>query len=229
MLHSIAAFWVKDRPMPAAGLGRRVWMTGTLLVAAGGLSAARPLPGATVQDAPTAPANSLAGQFLVATPEMSDPRFYHTVILLVQHDQRGALGIVINRPIGERPLAGLLQALGDTDSGATGSVRVFAGGPVEPGVGFIVHSAEYSQRGTINVDGHVAVTSSADVLRDIGQGKGPRKSLIAFGYAGWRAGQLEGELTQGAWFTEPEDPKLVFDEDREKLWDDAMAKRTYPL
>jgi putative transcriptional regulator len=148
---------------------------------------------------------------------------------MVQHDERGALGIIVNRPIGVRPLASLLQALGDKGGGASGEVRVFAGGPVDPGVGFVVHTAEYTRRGTIAIDGRVAVTSSVEVLRDLGQGRGPQKSLVAFGYAGWRAGQLEDELTQGAWFTVPENPAMVFDGDREKLWDEALKKRTYPL
>jgi putative transcriptional regulator len=190
---------------------------------------ARPPPGSSVQLGPPPPADSLAGQLLVATPEMRDPRFFHTVILIVQHEQRGALGIVINRPAGLRPIAALLEALGDSGSHAAGEVQIFAGGPVEPGVGLVVHSAEYTRRGTISIDGRVAVTSSLEVLRDLGQGRGPQKSLVAFGYAGWRAGQLEDELVQGAWFTEPEDPKLVFDEDRAKVWDEALKKRTYPL
>jgi len=75
----------------------------------------------------------------------------------------------------------------------------------------------------------VAITSSPEILRDIGQHKGPEKSLVAFGYAGWGPGQLEGELAQHGWFTAPEDPKLVFDEDRAKVWDEAMARRTLPI
>ena len=206
-------------------LARRT-VSGGLLCAAALLTAgARPPPGAMV---PT-PANSLAGQFLVATPEMRDPRFFHTVILMAQHDQRGALGIAVNRQLGVRPLAVLLEALGDRDSGASGTMRVFAGGPVQPEIGFIVHSAEYSRRGTVAIDGHVSMTSSVEVLRDLGQGRGPQKSLFAFGYAGWGAGQLEGELTQNAWFTIPETPAMVFDDDREKLWDEATKKRTFPL
>ena len=215
--------------MPAAPLSRRTVLATLAASAVLFGSGARPPPGSSVQAGPPPPADSLAGQFLVATPEMRDPRFFHTVILMVQHDQRGALGIVINRPIGARPLAALLEALGDSGSDAPGEVQVFAGGPVEPGVGFVVHSAEYTRRGTLSIDGRIAVTSSLEVLRDLGQGRGPQKSLVAFGYAGWQAGQLEDELTQNAWFTEPEDPKLVFDEDRGKVWDEALKKRTYPL
>ncbi len=214
---------------PSTPLRRRWISAGLLLGAAALVSGARPPSGATVQAGPPVAPNSLAGQFLVATPEMRDPRFFHTVILMVQHDQRGALGIIVNRPIGVRPLVALLEALGDKDSGASGTVRVFAGGPVDPEVGFIVHSAEYRQRGTIAIDGRVAMTSSVEVLRDLGQGRGPQKSLIAFGYAGWRPGQLEDELTQRAWFSIPADPAMVFDDDRAKLWEEATKKRTYPL
>ena len=208
---------------------RRLVLAGLLTGAATLVSGARPPPGATVQSGPPAPANSLAGQFLVATPEMGDPRFYRTVILMARHDERGALGITLNRPLGVRPLASLLDALGDRESSISGTVRIFAGGPVDPGAGFVVHTADYNRRGTVRIDGRVSMTSSVEVLRDLGQGRGPQKSLVAFGYAGWHAGQLEDELTQNAWFTIPEDPAMVFDDDREKLWDEAAKKRAFPL
>jgi putative transcriptional regulator len=173
-------------------------------------------------------AASLAGQLLVASPGIGDARFSHTVILIVQHDHGGALGIVVNRPLAERPLADLLHAIGQDSAGITGSVRIFAGGPVEPGVGFIVHSSDYHRAGTIDIDDRLAMTSSAEVLLDIGHNEGPAKSLVAFGYAGWGAGQLESEIARGGWFVEPEDPSLVFDDPRETVWDDAMARRTIP-
>jgi len=186
-------------------------------------------PRAASPNTNAAPADPLVGQLLVASPDMGDPRFSHAVILIVQHSQDGALGIVINRPVGEQPIAKVLEAIGQDAKGVSGNVQVFAGGPVEPGVGFIVHSAEYHLAQTINIDGRVAVTSSPQVLRDIGHNAGPRKYLVAFGYAGWGPGQLENELAQHAWFTIPEDPKLVFDEDRAKVWDDAKARQTIPL
>ena len=173
--------------------------------------------------------NSLVGQFLVATPQMGDPRFAETVILMVRHDETGAFGIVINRPVETRSLASLLEALGDKDSDAKGEVRIYAGGPVEPTTGFVVHSAEYHQTGTINIDGQVAVTSNPAVLRDMGAGKGPAQTLVAFGYAGWGPGQLENELAQHAWFTEPEDPKLLFDGDAASLWKKALDRRSQSL
>ncbi len=172
---------------------------------------------------------SLAGQLLVAAPEMGDPRFRQTVILMVQHGRDGALGIVLNRPVNEMPVAKLLEGLGLDAKGSDGQVRLFAGGPVQPQVGFIVHSADYHRTGTVDIDGRVAMTTSPEVLRDIGHHEGPRQSLVAFGYAGWGPGQLEGELAMGGWFTVPEDPKLVFDVDRDKLWDETMKRRTIPL
>jgi putative transcriptional regulator len=92
-----------------------------------------------------------------------------------------------------------------------------------------VHSADYRASGTIDVDGRVAVTANRDVLRDIARKQGPKKSLIAFGYAGWGPGQLEGEMALRAWFTAQDDEGLVFDEDRDKVWDAAMKRRTQDL
>lgn len=175
------------------------------------------------------PGASLAGQLVVATTDMSDPRFQRTVILMAQHSKEGALGIVINRPIEELPLAKLLTMLGQDAKGVAGQVRIFAGGPVRPEAGFIVHSADYHGTGTIDIDGRVALTTDPAVLRDIGHGKGPGKSIIAFGYAGWGPGQLEGEVKLGGWFTTPETPELVFDTDRAALWNECRKRRTISL
>jgi putative transcriptional regulator len=173
--------------------------------------------------------SSLVGQLLVASPTMGDPRFDRTVILIVQHSQDGALGLVINRSLGERPLASILRILGEKDNSVSGSMRVLAGGPVQPQIGFVIHSTDYRRAETVDVDGRVAVTSTAEILRDIGHNKGPKKSLVAFGYAGWGRGQLESELEAGAWFVAPEEPELIFDEDRDKLWERAMSRRTRDL
>jgi putative transcriptional regulator len=174
-------------------------------------------------------AASLAGQFLIASPKIADGRFYHTVILILRHSKDGALGIVINRPVEERSLASLLAAIGEQDPSAVGSVRIFAGGPVQPAVGFVVHSVDYHGKDTLDIDGRVAVTSNPEILRDIAHHKGPRKILVAFGYAGWGAGQLEAELARHDWFTAPEDPKLIFDDSPEKIWDDAVQRRSRDL
>ena len=179
--------------------------------------------------APPAEPDPLVGQLLVATPSMGDPRFYHAVILMVRHDKKGALGIVINRPIGMRPLAEILDAVGDKTAGVEGKVQVFAGGPVQPGLGFVIHSTDYRRPQTLAIDKYVAMTSNRDILVDIGRHKGPKQSLIAFGYAGWGPGQLDGEIEHHDWYTTPEDPKLVFEVDRAGLWEDAKARRTREL
>jgi putative transcriptional regulator len=200
------------------------------ILALAALLAAAPVLNAAAPVAAETPAHvSLAGQFLIATPEMGDPRFERTVILMVRHDKDGAFGIVVNRPIAVRPLAELLGMLGDKDTPVSGEVRILAGGPVQPELGFVIHTAEYAGPQTMAIDRHMAVTSSREILRDIGSGKGPKKSLFAFGYAGWGAGQLEGELKGRAWAIAPAEQRLVFDEDREKLWDIAYAQRTQDL
>ena len=166
---------------------------------------------------------SLAGHFLIAAPDMREP-FDHAVILMAQHSRDGALGIVINHPLGTRPIAALLEALGANANGVTGSVRIFLGGPVSPTMAVVIHNAGYRRDGTLDIDGRVALSDAAEVLGDLGQGKGPAKSLVALGYAGWAPLQLEDEISRGAWVTMPEDPKLVFDDDRAKVWTDAMAQ-----
>jgi putative transcriptional regulator len=200
-----------------------------LVLALLALAAPAALVAAPSNPAETPPLPSLKGQLLIATPAMRDPRFDHAVILMVRHDRDGALGIVINRPLGEKPLAELLAAFGAKDTPATGNVRIFLGGPVQLEAGFVVHSTDYRRPETMDVDSRFAATSSREVLRDIASGAGPMKSLIAFGYAGWGPGQLEGELAHNVWYTAPADTGIVFDDDRDKVWEHATARRTQDL
>jgi putative transcriptional regulator len=172
---------------------------------------------------------SLTGQLLVAAPTISDPRFERTVILMLRYDKDGAYGIIVNRPIGERPLTALLEILGEKNATVAGKARIFAGGPVQPDIGFIIHSTDYHRPGTTAINAGAAMTASVDILRDIGNDKGPKKSLIAFGYAGWGAGQIEGELARRDWVIVPGDPKLIFDEERDKLWESAFSQRMQDL
>lgn len=172
---------------------------------------------------------SLAGQILVAAPAMGDPRFDHAVILIVQDDASGALGIVLNKPLEEQPLADLLKSVGEDNAGVTGSVRIFSGGPVQPEVGFVLHSAEYRQPETQAINKSLSMTSSVKILRDIGHQAGPLKILVAFGYAGWGPDQLDKEIETGAWATAKSDPATVFDADRDRLWDDVWNRRTQHL
>jgi putative transcriptional regulator len=180
-------------------------------------------------DSPAPARQSLAGQLLVASPAMGDPRFANSVVLMVRHDRNGALGIVINRPLGERPFATLLQVLGEPSAEARGEVRIFLGGPVQPHIVFVLHSPDYRRPETMVVDTRVAMTATREILRDLAAGRGPAKSLVAFGYAGWAPGQLEGELALNAWYTAPADERLIFEEDRDRLWDLAMERRVREL
>ena len=178
-------------------------------------------------DAPPA-ADPLAGQLLIASASIQDPRFQHTVVLLLRHDSSGAFGIVINRPLGTRPLAALLSETNSKDSldsMAEGTIGVFLGGPVQPQLGFVIHSSEYRRPETLIIGDALAMTATREVLRDIGQRKGPVKYLFALGYAGWGAGQLEDEIQRHGWFTAPAEPDLVFDAERGTVWERALARR----
>lgn len=193
------------------------------LVAVAWVAPAAPAAGDSDQASPR------PGEFLVAAPEMNDPRFYHAVVLIVQHDRGGAFGLVVNRPVEDEPLAKLLQELGQKTDEANGTIAIYAGGPVEADIGFVLHSAEYKRPETMAIDNELAVTSSPAVLRDIATQRGPRKYIFAFGYAGWGPGQLENELAHRVWFTAPGDAKLLFDDDPAKLWQDALDRRERAL
>jgi putative transcriptional regulator len=176
-----------------------------------------------------AKAAELSGRLLVATPDLADPNFDHTVILIVQHGADGALGLVVNDQRDERPLAEIMAAVGLDPGAAKGKVRVFLGGPVQRDRVFVLHSAEYARPETLAVGRDLALTTSEGVFRDMADGKGPRKAIVVFGYAGWAPGQLEGEMTQGGWFTEPADAKLIFDESPQRMWDEALRRRPQAL
>ena len=172
---------------------------------------------------------TLAGQLLVARDELRDPRFVRSVIYVVHHDSTGAMGLIINRPIGEAPLSELLEQAGLEGMGVKGKIRVHFGGPVEPRQGFVLHTADYNIEGTEVVKDGIAVTARPEILRAIGAGTGPRQSLFALGYAGWAPGQLEAEIKAGAWEIVPVDEALVFDESADTKWDRAMARQTIYL
>jgi len=206
--------------MSAVGRRRLGLIVAALLMQTALLKAALPGPDETLVR------TSLAGQLLVAAPSMDDPRFAGAVILIVEHGPAGAMGVVVNRPIGERPLAGLLDALGQKEGDVAGDVRVFSGGPVQPELGFVVHSSDYQRPETVAITDRLSMTASVAILQDIAAKKGPAKALVAFGYAGWGPGQLEHEIELSAWGLAEADPALVFDEDRDKVWDLAWKRRT---
>lgn len=179
-----------------------------------------PLPQLRAEEAP-----HFVGQLLVAAPTMADPRFQESVIYMIGHGEDGALGLVINRPIAQGPLADLLKAVGRDDVPAEGNVTINYGGPVDSAELFILHSNDYATKATRFVGNGLGVTSDPEILRAIAGGKGPRQKLFIFGYAGWTPGQLEAEIESGAWFVIPADLSLIFTNEAEKTWERALAKR----
>jgi len=172
----------------------------------------------------------LAGQLLVATPELEGPTFTRTVIYMVRHDARtGAMGLVVNRHLGEVPMAVLLKQSGLPGEGAKGSVRLHVGGPVEATRIVVLHTDDYAGPDTVKVASGVAITSDPSILQSIAEGKGPRRARFTLGYAGWAPGQLEAEMEAGYWIVVPSDAAIVFDDANETKWDRAMAKRRINL
>ena len=166
----------------------------------------------------------LAGRVLVASEHMPDARFQETVIYLVDHDENGAFGLIVNKPISTIPIEGLLDRLGiDLDDDGLdvlrgGSVTLHYGGPVQQEIGFLLHSAEYAIRGTRTLSAAFALTTNLEALVDIAFGQGPRRSLLIFGYSGWGPSQLESELARGDWAVIDADPDLVLGTDHESKW-----------
>lgn len=171
----------------------------------------------------------LSGQFLVAEPGMPDPRFAETVILMITHDSSGALGLIVNRRVGVMAIADLLAEMDRPPEGASGSIRLHFGGPVQPELGFILHSADRIPEGSNPVGTDFAVSSEPDLLARLGDGNGPKNSLFALGYAGWGPGQLESEMQRKDWFTAPADPELVFTDEPAKTWQQVMDRRGLDL
>jgi putative transcriptional regulator len=168
---------------------------------------------------------STAGQFLVAAPSMPDPRFAGTVILMVKHTGQGALGFVINRVNGHRPIAEVLTALGRPAAGVTGDIDIHWGGPVERNVAVVLHTRDYKSKDTREAPGGLALTGNPDVLAALGRGKGPKQLIFLRGYAGWGPGQLDRELASRNWVVVPIDPKLVFARNHDETWKRAYARR----
>jgi len=166
----------------------------------------------------------LTGQLLIAMPNMRDPRFEKTVIYMCVHNAEGAVGLVLNRQIDSITFPQLLDQL-QIDAGEPApDLPIHFGGPVEMGRGFVLHSADYGQTGTIMVGDLIGLTATVDILKDMAARRGPRNSLLALGYAGWGPGQLDDEIQQNAWLNVKADEALVFDSDLDTKWNRAIAK-----
>ena len=168
---------------------------------------------------------SLAGQLLVAMPHMQDPRFARSVVYMCAHSEdAGAMGLVVNKLLGSLTMGELYQQLEIEPSRFGKSRPVHFGGPVEAGRGFVLHTADYREDASLVVADNLAITATLEILRAIGRGEGPQKSLLALGYAGWAPGQLDAEIQANGWLSVAPDEAIVFDPDHDSKWQRALAK-----
>lgn len=167
----------------------------------------------------------LAGQFLIAGPGMNDDRFKNTVIYMCVHDQEQAMGIIINRPKDDLSLSEMLGNL-DIHGDVTHEDNiVLYGGPVEQNRGFVLHSRDYFDPETsLPLSKSLALSTSKNILKSLVEDNAPKSAVLALGYAGWHAGQLETEIMQNGWFTAPADEALIFSTDHDNKWKQALAK-----
>ncbi|MCZ6452838.1 MAG: YqgE/AlgH family protein [Alphaproteobacteria bacterium] len=173
---------------------------------------------------------SFAGKLLVADKSMLDPRFAQTVIYLVRHDEKGAFGLIVNKPLVKIPLADLLRQLDVEGTETQAELDLYFGGPVQGELGFVLHSRDFAAaKATATVQGGYAVSDVRQVLRAISEQKGPEKALFAVGYAGWAAKQLDAELERGDWSVVDADEDLVFDLPVSEKWSAALDRRSLKL
>lgn len=177
----------------------------------------------------TAIERSLAGQLLVATAEMKDPRFAESIIYLVKHSDQGAFGLIINKPITKGTFSEVLKGFGIQNQNVIGEIDVHYGGPVSRQQGFLLHSDEITLDSSTKMTDGFAVTADVEIVQMLALGTGPRQALLIMGYSGWGPGQLEMEIKANSWFTISADKSLVFGKDAEKKWRRAMDKRQIPL
>ncbi|HVI58277.1 MAG TPA: YqgE/AlgH family protein [Luteimonas sp.] len=167
---------------------------------------------------------SLANQLLIALPSLSDPNFSRSVALICQHDDEGAMGVVVNRP-SEYTLGEVFEQMGiAAGDEALRAQVVLAGGPVHPERGFVLHDGGREWDSSLAIADGLFVTTSRDVLEAMARGEGPARATVALGCAGWGAGQLEYELTENSWLTVPADAELLFATPLDARWQAAAGR-----
>jgi putative transcriptional regulator len=171
------------------------------------------------------PGNWLTGQCLIAMPMMTDTRFTRAVIYICSHGPSGAMGLIVNRLFSEADFPMLLEQLNIKYEGRAPDMKVRFGGPVEVGRGFVLHTDDYFREGTTSIDDGICLSATVDVLQAIADGRRePERAIVALGYAGWSAGQLEQEVKANGWLTVPADDELLFGDDLDAKWNRAMSK-----
>ena len=167
---------------------------------------------------------SVKDHFLIATERMKDNRFEETVIVMLESDENGAWGLVINKRLGTMPIALLIDPSINTSEEREKlykiDIPIFWGGPVDVKEIFILHSTEYQSESTKNY-GDISISQDYNILFDIAENKGPKKSLIIFGYSGWGEGQLEGEMEMDGWILSDIDLNIMFDQESNTKWEKA--------
>lgn len=166
----------------------------------------------------------LSGKCLIATPNIADERFEHAVIFICAHTKEGAMGLTLNRPIRELSFPDLLHQLKISPSVALDYPPVLAGGPLDIVRGFVLHSIEYGKDATLPVSPFSALTVTTEVIKDIALGKGPSQYLVALGYAGWGAGQLDEEIKQNSWLTLDADADFLFNVTPANKWKNSLLR-----
>jgi len=166
---------------------------------------------------------NLTGKILIAMPFLSDPRFSQTVIYVCGHDSQGAMGLIVNKGLPTVTFKDLLTQMDVTFSESSEQIPVQYGGPVEVGRGFVLHSNDYMSESTVLIENGFAMTATLDILRAMALNQGPRDTLLALGYVGWSAGQLENEIQQNGWLPIEANEELVFGQDLENKWRQALA------
>jgi putative transcriptional regulator len=166
----------------------------------------------------------LTGKFLIAMPGMSDPRFEKSVVYLCAHSASGAMGLIINKPAAGLEMSELMEQLSIHPVPARLLPAVHFGGPVEHSRGFVLHTTDYVRsKSTLRVNEQFAMTATLDVLEEMARGSGPGVAMMALGYAGWGAGQLEHEIAQNGWLTADASRRIVFDLPDSSKWEAALA------
>ncbi|MEM9637043.1 MAG: YqgE/AlgH family protein [Pseudomonadota bacterium] len=165
----------------------------------------------------------LTGALLVAMPSMGDKRFERAVILLCAYSDKGAMGLIVNKPSSDVRMSDVLDQLEIDPSPQAAAMPVHFGGPVETGRGFVLHSDDYeSSLHTLRVPGGFGMTATLDILEEIARDRGPKRALMMLGYAGWGPGQLEAEIARNGWLTAEATTKLIFDTPAAKKWSKAL-------
>jgi putative transcriptional regulator len=164
-------------------------------------------------------APSLAGRLLVADPGMRDTRFRKSVVIVIEHDERGAAGLIVNKTFGSGPLADIMEGFGLDTRQATGKIELHYGGPVRQSMAFVLHSGDYTAPDSRKLAGEIYFSTDIGILDALAAGKGPRRYLFATGYALWQPGQLESELERKFWKVMPATEEFVFGEEPVNAWD----------